>query len=469
MASSSRFYELSYGSRSLFIAEVIVITALFIFGIDFAALLNPEIVPLNQLGADELFVHLALFITPLQLAALAVGLYNPKQREGFRGQIRRLVVSMALAYFATTFLYVVLPFDELPGNYREWLSLIALFALLLVRYLSFSMRYKESGRRRVLVLGAGKRASIIEQRMRRKVDRLGFQLIGFVPMPGDSEQGIRNEKRIQLQDQSLEDYVLANEIEEIVVACDERRNNLPVDCLFNCKIRGIDVTEILDFIERETGQIAVNLIYPSWVIYSNGFRSTNYLRNSLDWLFNASLATLIFVVTWPVMLVTAAAIFLESGRPIFYTQERIGLAGRPFRIIKFRSMRTDAEKDGAQFAQKNDSRVTRVGKFIRQYRIDELPQLWNVIRGDMGFVGPRPERPEFVTDLIRKIPYYNERHNVKPGLTGWAQLKYPYGSSYNDSLEKLKFDLYYIKHRSFLLDLMILLRTAEIVLFGKGR
>jgi sugar transferase (PEP-CTERM system associated) len=293
---------------------------------------------------------------------------------------------------------------------------------------------------------------------------------GFVIMPGDTKTGIVNENRIALEG-SLVNYALEHGIDEIVVASDERRDNLPVDELFACKIRGVEITEILDFIERETGQIAVNLIYPSWVIYSNGFASGNHLRNTLDWVFNAAIAIALTLVTWPVMLITAILIKLDEGMkaPIFYLQERVGLDGQAFNIYKFRSMRIDAEKNGAQMASENDDRTTSIGKFIRKYRVDELPQILNVIRGDMGFVGPRPERPEFVQQLIKNLPYYNERHNVKPGLTGWAQLKYPYGSTEEDSLEKLKYDLYYIKHRSFMLDLLILIRTVEIVLFGKGR
>ena len=171
------------------------------------------------------------------------------------------------------------------------------------------------------------------------------------------------------------------------------------------------------------------------------------------------------------MIITVVLIKLDEGlrAPVFYTQERVGLDGEPFNIIKFRSMRLDAEKNGAQMACENDDRITKIGNILRKYRIDELPQMYNVIKGEMGFVGPRPERPEFVQQLIKTIPYYNERHNVKPGLTGWAQLKYPYGATETDSLEKLKYDLYYIKHRSFLLDILILIRTVEIVLFGKGR
>ena len=321
-----------------------------------------------------------------------------------------------------------------------------------------------------MVLGTGQRASIIESRMRRDVDRQDFTVHGFVIMEGDLPDGIQHETRINL-DESLVEYSLAHDIDEIVVANDERRNKLPVDELFACKIRGIEITEILDFIERETGQIAVNLIYPSWVIYSNGFASTNDLRNSLDWIFNAGMALVLLLVTCPIMLITVLCMKITEGfnAPIFYKQERVGIDGEPFNMIKFRSMRLDAEKHGAQMASENDSRVTKIGQYLRKYRIDELPQIWNVLHGNMGFVGPRPERPQFVQSLIKNIPYYNERHNVKPGLTGWAQLKYPYGATEADSLEKLKYDLYYIKHRSFFLDILILIRTVEVVLFGKGR
>ncbi|GAB3036039.1 hypothetical protein GCM10027098_37600 [Bowmanella dokdonensis] len=325
------------------------------------------------------------------------------------------------------------------------------------------------------MLGAGERASIIEKRMRREVDRIGFELLGFVPIPGDDrENGIQSEKLIHVKvDDNFRDFLLENEIEEVVIACDQRRGTLPIEVLFDCRIRGIEVVDILDFMERETGQIVVNLIYPSWVIYSNGFSSQNYLRDLLDYGINALLGFFVLFFTWPFMLITALLIYIEDGRrtgaSVFYKQERVGLNGKLFNIIKFRSMRPDAEKDGAKWATKGDSRVTRIGNFIRKYRIDELPQLWNVLKGEMSFIGPRPERPEFVEELIRQIPYYNQRHNVKPGLAGWAQLNYPYGASVEDSMEKLKFDLYYVKHQSLLLDILILIRTVEVVLFGKGR
>ena len=466
--SSPKFRDLSSGSKSLVIIELVFFAGAFLAAIYLNEVIN--FVSYHPIPNNLLFVYALVFALVVQLSSLALGLYNSKLRENFRGIVRRLLVSVAIGFFIVT---IVNPFYGQYALPIEILSVSSFLSLVLAsgfRYITLQVDFFGFNKRNVLVLGAGERASIIEKRMRRDVDRQGFNIHGFIIMNGDLDDGIKNESKITL-DASLVNYAMEHEIDEIVVASDERRNNLPVDELFACKIRGVEVTEILDFIERETGQIAVNLIYPSWVIYSNGFASSNHLRNTLDWVFNASMGFFLFLLTWPVMLVTAILIKLDEGMkaPVFYLQERVGLDGQAFNIIKFRSMRIDAEKDGAQMAQKNDDRTTKIGKFIRKYRVDELPQIYNVMRGDMGFVGPRPERPEFVQNLIKTIPYYNERHNVKPGLTGWAQLKYPYGSTQEDSLEKLKYDLYYIKHRSFLLDLLILIRTVEIVLFGKGR
>jgi sugar transferase (PEP-CTERM system associated) len=466
--SSPKFRDLSAGSKTLVIVELFFFASAFLLSNsvnNYFSLTSKTEIPNNILFAFALIYALLV-----QLSILSLGLYNSKLRENFRGVIRRLLVSVGMGFFIFT---MVNPFFGTHSIAIELIAIASVFSFIftaIFRYFAFQIDFFGFNKRKVLVLGAGERASIIEKRMRRDVDRQGFDLHGFLVVDGDTEGAIRSETRIELED-SLVNYALENEIDEIVVAADERRNHLPVDELFACKIRGVEITEILDFIERETGQIAVNLIYPSWVIYSNGFASANYLRNTLDWIFNASIAFFLFLFVWPVMLITAILIKLDDGlkAPVFYFQERVGLDGQAFNIIKFRSMRIDAEKNGAQWAAKNDDRTTRIGGFLRKYRVDELPQIYNVMRGDMGFVGPRPERPEFVQDLVKKIPYYNERHNVKPGLTGWAQLKYPYGATEADALEKLKYDLYYIKHRSFLLDMLILVRTVEIVLFGKGR
>jgi len=468
--SSPKFRDLSAGSKSLVLIEFICFSGALLLSLYLNSLFGFVSHDSENIALNVLFIHAIVFALVVQLSSLAMGLYNSKLRESFRGVVRRLLVSVAIGFFIVS---LINPFYGIGALAIELLAMASLISLIIasgVRYLTLQIDFFGFNKRNVLVLGSGERASIIEKRMRRDVDRQGFFMHGFVIMAGDAENGIINENRITL-DGSLVNYALEHEIDEIVVANDERRDNLPVDELFACKIRGVEVTEILDFIERETGQIAVNLIYPSWVIYSNGFASANHLRNTLDWVFNASMGFVLLMLTWPVMLITTLLIKLDEGlkAPVFYFQERVGLDGQAFNIIKFRSMRVDAEKNGAQMASENDDRTTKIGKFIRKYRVDELPQIYNVMRGDMGFVGPRPERPEFVQQLIKNIPYYNERHNVKPGLTGWAQLKYPYGATEEDSLEKLKYDLYYIKHRSFMLDLLILIRTVEIVLFGKGR
>jgi len=466
--SSPKFKDLPLASKSLIIIEFILLAV----ALPFTLYLNNFIsfASISPIADNYIIVYALIFALVNQLSSLALGLYNSKLRVNFRGVIRRLLMCIAVAFFLLTIINPFYGQQALPIEVLAFASLISLIVIATFRYFTFQVDFFGSNKRVILVLGAGERASIIEKRMRRDVDRQNFSVHGYVIMEGDLEEGIKDETRITLEG-SLVNYALEHGIDEIVVASDDRRNNLPVDDLFACKIRGIEITEILDFIEREIGQIAVNLIYPSWVIYSNGFASVNHLRNTLDWIFNAVMAIVLFSITWPVMLITIILMKLDEGlrAPIFYLQERVGVDGEPFNIIKFRSMRLDAEKFGAQMASENDPRITKIGNYLRKYRIDELPQMYNVICGDMGFVGPRPERPEFVQSLIKNTPYYNERHNVKPGLTGWAQLNYPYGATEADSLEKLKYDLYYIKHRSFLLDLLILIRTVEVVLFGKGR
>jgi sugar transferase (PEP-CTERM system associated) len=430
----------------------------------------------TEVSLADFATQVGLFTVLVILSALSVGLYETKLRETFRGVIRRIFVSVAISYFlieiiTNTFLSSI----EISQYYLPAYAGMTIIVIVVFRYFINRLGILGLGQTKIIVIGAGERASIIEKRMRREVDRFGFELLGFIPIPGDNrEEGIQNEKLVHVKiDENFRNFIADNDIDEIVIACDQRRGTLPVEILFDCRLRGIAVTDLLDFMERETGQIVVNLMYPSWVIYSNGFNSQNYLRDALDYSVNCLMATLVLLLTWPFMLITALIIFFEDVKvknaSVFYKQERVGLNGRLFNIIKFRSMRIDAEKDGAKWATANDARVTRVGHVIRKFRIDELPQIWNIFRGEMSFIGPRPERPQFVEQLIREIPYYNQRHNVKPGLAGWAQLNYPYGASVEDSMEKLKFDLYYVKHQSLMLDILILIRTVEVVLFGKGR
>lgn len=459
-------------SNALVLAEAVIVSYI-------AYMANFLVVNVLNVPSPDyvtLATNIGLMTFLVLVSSLSVGLYEAKLRETFRGIIRRIFVSLALTYFVIELLTGTLLSDlRMHSYFLPTAAGMNILALVTFRYFTNRLGLLGLGRSRIVVIGAGERAAIIEKRMRRDVDRLGFELLGFIPIPGDNrEDGIRNERLVHVKvDENFRNYVIDNEIDEIIIACDQRRGTLPIEVLFDCRLRGVEITDLLDFMERETGQIVVNLMYPSWVVYSNGFNSQNYLRDALEYGLNAFVAIFVLLFTWPFMLLTAVIIYLDDGRrtgtSVFYKQERVGLNGKLFKIVKFRSMRPDAEKDGAKWASKDDNRVTRIGHFIRKYRIDELPQLLNIFRGEMAFIGPRPERPQFVEQLIREIPYYNQRHNVKPGLAGWAQLNYPYGASVEDSMEKLKFDLYYVKHQSLMLDILILIRTVEVVLFGKGR
>ncbi len=253
----------------------------------------------------------------------------------------------------------------------------------------------------------------------------------------------------------------------VVVALDDRRGTMPVDDLLTCKVKGIHIEDGITFFEGLTGKILVENVNPAWLVFSEGFQFTRMsylLKRAMD----VVLSVLGLVATLPITIPIAILIKLDSPGPVFYLQERVGEKDRNFKVIKFRSMRTDAEKDGAVWAMKNDTRVTRIGGFIRKVRIDEIPQFLNVLKGEMSFVGPRPERPVFVEKLTKTIPYYRLRHTVKPGITGWAQVCYPYGASEEDALRKLEYDLYYIKNQTLFIDLLIIFRTIKTVLFQKG-
>jgi len=244
---------------------------------------------------------------------------------------------------------------------------------------------------------------------------------------------------------------------------------LPVSELLECKLRGINVIELSSFFERENGQLQLESLNASWIILSEGFKQ-GLARDTIKRIFDLVVSLVIMLISLPAMALTALAIYLESGGPILYRQERVGQHGKPFTIMKFRSMRSDAEQDGKpRWANKDDVRITRTGRFIRRVRLDELPQLFNVFMGHMSFVGPRPERPYFVDELTRQIPYYNSRHTVKPGITGWAQVCYAYGASVEDAVEKLQYDLYYVKNHTLFLDMMVLFQTVQVVLWGKGQ
>lgn len=406
-----------------------------------------------------------LFAAVMMLGLVSVGLYNRRLRDRLNGIVVRLALGLGLGAVGLLVVFYFVPELEIRQDIMGLALVTALILLILTRLIFLRMLAEEHIRRRVLVLGAGKRAFPLSL-LRRRSDLIGFTMVGYVPAQGD-ELMVHEQRQLQSLE-SLDELAERLRIDQIVVAVDDRRQGLPMDELLRCRTRGLEVVDVLTFLEQETGQIKLDLIYPGWLTFSRGFQR-GWMRSLAKRSFDVFVSLSMLVLTLPIMALAALAILLESGRPILYRQHRVGEEGRVFSVYKLRSMCADAEKDGkARWAQANDPRVTRVGAFIRKYRIDELPQIYNVLRGDMSFVGPRPERPEFVQGLQQKLPYYVERHQVKPGLTGWAQICYPYGASDTDAFEKLQYDLYYVKNHSLFLDLTILLQTAEVVLWGRG-
>jgi len=423
--------------------------------------------PAPESARDVLWPCAAVFSGAVVVSLLAFGLYSSRQRARLAGLFVRLITATAAAAVVTAAAFYVVPSLWIGRGVLGLAALLALGTTLVSRVLFARIANESFFKRRVLVYGVGQR-TIAMSLLRRRADRRGFEIVGFL-QPGGEDVCVPAE-RVLGSEAELLDLCDRYEVHEIVMAMEDRRRGFPLRELLECRIAGIEVTELLTFLERETGRVRIDVLNPSWMIFAEGFRRDPLRLLSarlLDLL--ASLLTL--VVSLPVMVVTALAIKLEDGwrAPVFYRQARVGLAGHSFDVLKFRSMRMDAERDGqAQWAQKADSRVTRVGAVIRKLHIDELPQILNVLRGHMSFVGPRPERPQFVNELAENVPYYVLRHCVKPGITGWAQLCYPYGSSEQDALEKLQYDLYYIKNNSLLFDLAILVQTAEVVFMGKG-
>lgn len=408
-----------------------------------------------------------LFTSVMFVSMTAMGLYKNLYREGLNGMVLRLVASMLVALAAMSLLFYLFPYLFLGRGAFGWSFAIAVTGVVVIRVVFFNSIGRAALKRNVLVLGAGTRAKQFNI-LRRKSDQFGFKILGYVHVAGERDAML--EECVIHLDVPLIDYAQAHGVQEIVVVLEDRRKSFPVDDLLDCKMSGIDVTEAQCFFERETGKVRLESLHPSWFIFSDGFRHAGFQLMAKRG-FDILASSLILFLAWPIMLLAAIAIFVENGfkGPILYKQVRVGQNWRLFQVLKFRSMVVDAEKDGApQWAQKNDSRVTRIGKFLRRSRIDELPQIFNVLKGDMSFIGPRPERPEFVELLAEKIPYYAERHRVKPGITGWAQVRYPYGASDDDAREKLQYDLYYVKNYSLFLDCLIMFQTVEVVIFGAG-
>ena len=409
-------------------------------------------------------VPLSGFALTVWVAMISVGVYGSEALRSMRYACARLLVAISLAIIALSLIDFLIPGATFWRSTLLFAMAISSVLLVLDRLLIGSFIGTAAFRRRVMVLGAGLRA----ERLRKLAERpqSGFAIVSYIAM-ADGERVVEEAiARPAIHD--LGRFVENLGVSEVVLALEERRNALPLKDLLRIKTHGVHVNDFSSFMERETGRVDLDSLNPSWLIFSDGFSSGRMVSSALKRIFDILASGALLVLTLPLIVLFALLVKLDGGGPAFFRQTRVGLYGQPFQLIKLRSMRVDAEKDGAKWADADDPRITRLGRFMRKVRIDELPQVWTVLKGQMSFVGPRPEVPQFVADLEDRLPYYAERHMVKPGITGWAQINYPYGASIEDSRHKLEYDLYYAKNYTPFLDLLILLQTLRVILWPEG-
>ena len=425
----------------------------------------------------------AQFALVISLMYSFAGLYRPTP-IGLPAKLVRTVIALVVGSYLTYLMLLIVAEPEYVKLLIGSALTYSLIGLVFVRS-GLYFWHRVATQKRVLIVGTGTEAYAVAGDL-KALKRASNDVIGFYPTSDAAAQGeahlpVRDSLMGSLQgpllspkvfsrEASIEELVERHRIDEIIVAEREQRGGgVPMDQLLACRIRGIPVIDLAGFYERAKSEVPLDSLKASWLVYGHGFvqgRARQIAKRAFDIICSAFLLTL----ASPVMLLTILAIKLDSPGPIIYRQERVGLGGRIFMCLKFRSMRTDAEKDGiARWAAKNDARVTRIGAFIRKTRIDELPQLLSVLKGQMSLVGPRPERPSFVAQLKEQIPFYDVRHSVKPGVTGWAQVRYSYGASLEDARRKHQFDLYYVKNNSLFLDLLVLIETVSVVLFREGQ
>jgi len=419
------------------------------------------------------FVHAeAIFAAVVVIAAMtAVGLYE-QARRALTVSISGIADTLRIAFgvlLGIAILSILTIHAEVLSFEARTLALggsLAVIVLVLERLLFWRAKSLDLFRRRLLVIGAGPQAATIEDSIGEEAP---YRVVAYISTGEEESAALSASQVMHLPaGKSLLDIAHEKRAEEIVVAIRDRRGNLPVRQLLECKLQGIAITDISAFFEREQQQIRLEALNASWLIFGSGFRQ-HWFGNAVKRGFDVLVSSLLLIVASPVMLATVIAIRLEGPGSILYWQTRVGRCNEPFDICKFRSMRPDAESDGlARWAAGNDDRITRVGRVIRKLRIDELPQIYNVLKGEMSFVGPRPERPIFVDQLSTEIPFFLARHSIRPGITGWAQVRYPYGASVQDAKNKLQYDLYYVKNHTLFLDLVIMLETVRVVLFGRG-
>jgi len=440
----------------LTLLETMVLFQAMVLGFEIRFLDESVPLPLFQAG---------LFTIVMLLMMTGLGMYQA-QVEPFRTTIQRLVVAYGLSLMVMSLIFYLFPDTYVGRGVFAVTSVFAVVGVLAIRVIFFGVTDIGLPKRRVLVLGNGADAEETIRFLHQAGRGRSIQYAGLYPVVPDRDS-TEGERRVDHE--HLLRTVKELRVSEIVLAVRERRGGvLPLRQLLDCKLKGVKVMDLTSFYERELGVLKVDSLRASWLIFSHGF-DQGMVRDVIKRSFDVAASLILLTITFPILLLAMLAIVIESGFPVFYRQERVGQGGVPFTILKLRTMVRNAEQSGApQWARQDDARITTVGRLLRRSRIDELPQLFNVLRGDMSFVGPRPERPFFVRLLLEDIPYYDVRHSVKPGVTGWSQVRYPYGASVEDSLAKLQYDLYYVKNHSLFLDLLILIDTIQVVLLGKG-
>ncbi len=421
-----------------------------------------------QLNENNGWLKITLATVVCALILYFYDLYEYTVMTNRRELMLRLVQALGIAWALLALLFYFAP-PLLIGRGVSVISVPLVLVLLLGwRFLiHYLMGHPEIGEK-ILVVGTGQAARDTAEAVLERRDA-GYRIVGFVTENGIKPQTKIGETTVIGTTDDLEVIVKNEKVDRIVIAVRERRGTFPTETLLKMSLTGdVNIEECTSFFERVTGQVHIDMLRPSWLIFA-GRRKDTRLGSAIREIIHRGLGLIGLILSLPIALLTVILIKLESKGAVFYKQERVGKNGKIIKVIKFRSMRTDAEKDGVPiWATAGDDRVTRIGKIIRKIRVDEIPQFWNIIKGEMSFVGPRPERPHFVAQLAEEIPFYEHRHLVAPGLTGWAQIKYPYGASVADARQKLQYDLYYIKNQSLALDLVIVFETVKTVLFGKG-
>ena len=436
----------------------LILFAVFVVGLSMSA---TQKLPLPRVATHGLSLAACMLVINT-----ASGFYRNDHRRSLNQSCAHAVLALFVALPLAWGIFSLLPMDLASRIVMQQAAMLGVCAVLGLRVYAAHSASQASARTRVLILGSGSAAALVGQTL-KQADPYA-EIVGYLPSANDGELAVPPALLLSAE-RSVADAARELRVDEIVVALTERRGgSMPLRALLDCRLRGIRVYDLSTHFEKTLGQIRLNHVNAGWLVFGEGF-DQGLVRSVGKRLVDLVGSALLIVLLAPIVLLTALAIALEGGGPILYRQERVGHHGRVFRVIKFRSMRTDAEPDGQpRWAAQRDDRITRVGRFIRVARIDELPQLLNVLRGEMSLVGPRPERPFFAERLARDIPFFALRQSLKPGITGWAQVRYQYGSSTEDALEKLQYDLYYMKNHSLLLDLAILIETVVVVLTGRG-